>query len=696
TMVHKTNAHRGVIWVKNGENIFQPVASAGIKIGDVLAQSELMNHRDILNQIQKEQQFVIRYKDDKDFLHYCPVLTEKEEAVLIVPVTNVAILHLVYASREIADESLANLLTSLSTKLSVAIEACTDHKCIVNEVQVRIKAEEELKKKAKQLIASEKKLQGLYEESEQARKSLLSILEDVTQKEDALRESEEKFRNLAEESPNMIFINQRGIVVYANKKCKELVEYKKEEFYSRDFDFLCLIAPESKDLIKERLSRHSTGEEVVPYECALISKTGKRIDVILTSKLISYEGENAILGIVTDITERKQAEEEQNKLRVQLTQAHKMESVGRLAGGVAHDFNNMLSVILGHTEMALEQIDPAQPLHAHLTEIRKAAERSADLTRQLLAFARKQTITPIVLNLNDTLTGMLKMLQRLIGEDIDLAWLPGTDVWPVKLDPSQIDQILANLCVNARDAIKDVGKITIETENVTLDEIYCADYPELSPGEYVLLTVSDTGRGMDRETLGSLFEPFFTTKETGKGTGLGLATVYGIVKQNNGFIGVYSEPDQGTTFKIYLPRHASKATQIQKTGSAESVKQGYETILLVEDEPTILQLTTMMLERQGYTVMAASTPGEAIRLAEEHPAYIHLLMTDVVMPEMNGRDLARNLLSIYPNLRRLFMSGYTANVIAHHGVLDEGVHFIQKPFGMQDMIAKVRETLDSE
>jgi CheY-like chemotaxis protein len=372
-----------------------------------------------------------------------------------------------------------------------------------------------------------------------------------------------------------------------------------------------------------------------------------------------------------------------------------MEAVGRLAGGVAHDFNNMLGIILGHTEMVLDQLEPTDPLSADLREIRKAAERSANLTRQLLAFARKQTVAPKVLDLNEAVQGMLNMLRRLIGEDIDLSWLPGADVWPVKVDPSQIDQILANLCVNARDAIADVGKLTIETENVAFDEAYCARHGGFVPGKYVLLAVSDNGSGMDEETQNRLFEPFFTTKELGKGTGLGLATVYGIVKQNNGFINVYSEPCHGTSFKIYIPRHAGQPVEDRKASTAEIPKGRGETVLLVEDEPAILNMTTKMLERQGYTVLAASAPGEALRLAEEHSGEIHLLMTDVVMPEMNGRDLAQNLFSLHPNLKALFMSGYTANVIAHHGVLDEGVDFIQKPFSVKTLAEKVREVLDA-
>ena len=384
------------------------------------------------------------------------------------------------------------------------------------------------------------------------------------------------------------------------------------------------------------------------------------------------------------------------KLQDQLLQAQKMESIGRLAGGVAHDFNNMLGVILGHAEMALEQVDPTQLIHSDIQAIQQAANRSKELTGQLLAFARKQLISPKVIAVNKAVKGTLKMLQRLIGEDIHLSLLPGKDLWSVKIDPSQLDQILANLCVNARDAIAGVGKVAIETGNVGIDEVYCAYRVGCAAGDYVQIAVSDDGCGMDKDTLDKLFEPFFTTKELGKGTGLGLAMVYGIVKQNNGFIDVYSEPGQGTTFKIYLPRHVGKAEQPRTEGSQESLMRGQEAVLVVEDEPEILSLTKRMLEMQGYQVLTAGRPSEAIRVAKGHTGEIHLLMTDVVMPEMNGRDLAKKMLSIYPNIKRMFMSGYTADVIANQGVLDDGVHFIQKPFSMKDLATKVREALEQK
>jgi CheY-like chemotaxis protein len=324
------------------------------------------------------------------------------------------------------------------------------------------------------------------------------------------------------------------------------------------------------------------------------------------------------------------------------------------------------------------------------------AERSADLTRQLLAFARKQTVAPKVLDLNQAIAATLKMLQRLFGEDIRLVWLPDPGLWQIKMDPSQIDQLLANLCVNARDAIEDTGVITIKTENRFVDEEFCSAFLDSVPGEYVALSIHDSGRGMDKDLISHIFEPFFTTKEQGKGTGLGLSTVYGIVKQNNGFIDIDSEPGQGTSFSIYLPRNVGPRSRTVAKVDALPAPRGQETILVVEDETSILEIVTEMLAGQGYSVLSASTPGEAISVAREHGGEIHLLMTDVVMPEMNGRDLAKNLLSLYPRIKRLFMSGYTSDVIAHHGVLDEGVHFIQKPFSLPIMASKVREVLDSD
>lgn len=379
------------------------------------------------------------------------------------------------------------------------------------------------------------------------------------------------------------------------------------------------------------------------------------------------------------------------QLAAQFHQAQKMETIGLLAGGVAHDYNNMLTVILGNAELALFNTDLPASLHTNLERIIEAARHSTDITRKLLAFARKQTIMPVALDLNLTVKSMLKMLHHLIGEDINLTWLPGADLGPIKMDPVQIDQILANLCINARDAITDVGRITIETGNAVFDETYCADHVGYVAGEYAMLAVSDDGCGMEPEILEQIFEPFFTSKALGQGTGLGLSTVYGIVKQNNGFINVYSEPGSGSTFRIYLPRCAGPAVYIKPKDAAEIPLGHGETVLLVEDEPALLELGKRMLEKLGYLVLATATPAEAIGLAEAHASELHLLITDVVMPEMNGPDLAKRLQALHPGLKVLFMSGFPANMIAGRGVLDEGINFIQKPFSMKELAVKVQE-----
>ena len=429
------------------------------------------------------------------------------------------------------------------------------------------------------------------------------------------------------------------------------------------------------------------------FEWRSLHSNGSLFDTEISLNRIEVGGSVFVQAIVRDITERKKAKEEREKLEAQLFQAQKMESVGRLAGGVAHDFNNTLSVINGRAELALESNPLTDELRRHLQEILKAGLHSADLTRQLLAFARKQTAAPRILDLNDTVSGMLKMLRRLIGEDISLLWSPGVDLWNVKIDPSQVGQILANLAVNARDAVLGAGSITMQTGNVVIDDSMRTARPEFVAGDYVLLTVSDTGIGMSEEVCRKIFEPFFTTKELGKGTGLGLSTVYGIVKQNDGFIYVDSQPGQGATFKIYIPRCDVETAKVCSDEGAGEPPPGTETILLVEDEEAILTLTRVMLEKLGYTVLAAQSPAQAISMVQNHSEDLHLLITDVVMPEMNGRELAEKLQAVRPGLKCLYMSGYTFDVIAHRGILDEEVNFIEKPFSLQVIARKVRSAL---
>lgn len=543
------------------------------------------------------------------------------------------------------------------------------------------------------------------EELEQRIRELENAESENRHELEALRESEAMFRFLTESMSDIIWtVDMNFNTTYVSPSIENVLGFTPEERKNQSLEEM--ITPESLEVIKKRLKKEFIKGKLkfaYPIRSIIIKTEYYRKDgstLWLENHVSWMRNEKGkfigIHGVSRDISDRTQAEIEKEKLQTQLNQAQKMESVGRLAGGVAHDFNNMLSVILGHAEMIQDQLPPDSSIQSGLEEIQKAARRSTDIVRQLLAFARKQTILTKVLNLNKTVESMLTMLRRLIGENINLSWRPGKGLWPVRVDPSQIDQILANLCVNARDAITGVGKITIETENVRLDKTYCADHPGSIPGQYVMLSVCDDGQGMDEKTKENIFEPFFTTKEVGKGTGLGLSTAYGIVKQNNGFIYAESEPGQGTCLNVYLPRYSRKPAISSREETTEQTAGGSETILLVEDEPAILEMTTVMLENQGYNVISAATPGEAIRLASEYEGNINLLMTDVVMPEMNGRDLARNLLLIHPDQKQLFMSGYTANVIAHHGVLDEGVLFIQKPFTSKELAVSLREALDKE
>ncbi len=532
--------------------------------------------------------------------------------------------------------------------------------------------------------------------------ALLGVTRDVTERkraEEELREKEGNYRLLFESANDGIFIHDETGFIDCNQKGAEMYGLTKAEIIGRSpGEFAPKLQPDG------RLSSEVAGEKIraalngVPqvFEWQPVRADGSPFDVEITLSRLELGGKMCVQAIVRDISERKRAEEERAKLQAQLFQSQKMESVGRLAGGVAHDFNNMLSAILGYTEMALMEDTSVGAIHTYLKVIEEAARRSAALVRQLLTFARKQTVAPKVLDLNDTVSDLLKMLQRLMGEDIDFAWMPGEALWPVKIDPSQIDQLLANLCVNARDSIAGVGKITIETENAVIDKSYCDVHAGFVPGKYVMLAVSDNGCGMNKEVIDHLFEPFFTTKEVGKGTGLGLATVYGIVKQNEGFMNTYSETGSGSTFKIYLPRFEGEAAEPAAAVTTETPEGHGETVLLVEDEASILNMSRDMLKSLGYNVLTAAAPGEALRRVKSHAGEIQLLLTDVVMPEMNGRDLAKLLGEIIPGLKCLFSSAYTANVIAHRGILDKGVHFLQKPFSRKELAIKVREALERE
>jgi CheY-like chemotaxis protein len=372
-----------------------------------------------------------------------------------------------------------------------------------------------------------------------------------------------------------------------------------------------------------------------------------------------------------------------------------MEAVGRLAGGIAHDFNNLLTIIKGYVEMATNRSVAQPELRSDLQHIEDASERAGTLVRQLLAFSRKQVLKPKILDLNSIVLNLDKLLRRLLAETVEMKTIAGKDVGAVKADPSQIEQVIMNLVVNARDAMPKGGRILIETSNVDLDDTYAQDHATVRPGRYVMLAVTDTGIGMTSDTVAHIFEPFYTTKESGRGTGLGLSTVYGIVKQSGGYIWVYSEPGKGTTFKVYLPR-VEERVEVSSTAQipAPAARDGKETILLVEDEPAVRELTRMVLSKRGYSVLEALNPADAERLAGSHGTEIHLLLTDVVMPGMSGHELAKRLTARHRNLRVLYMSGYTHNVIAEDGTLEEGLSFLQKPFTPQVLAQKVRETLD--
>jgi len=521
---------------------------------------------------------------------------------------------------------------------------------------------------------------------------VLALVRDITERkkaEEQLKYEKERFSFLVEYMPyGLLLINREGRFVYINREWIRLFGYTREEIPDGkawlqkaypDIDYRKTI----REIWLKDMEDIKIGD-MRPREFNVTCKDGSVKVISFVTVLLENE---LFITTAYDITDHRRTEE-------QLLQAQKMEAVGRLAGGIAHDFNNMLTVILGHTQLALLDVDEANPLYQRLQEIDKAGQRSAELTRNLLAFARKQTISPKTLNLNEFIEDMLKMLKRLIGENIELEWIPGRGLWNVNFDSAQLNQVIINLVVNAKDAIEDIGIITIETKNIILDESYCKTHLGFQVGEYVMLAISDNGIGMDKKTLEHIFEPFFTTKDVDKGSGLGLSTVYGIVKQNNGFINAYSEPNKGTTFKIYIPRFEGDREKTKLKESAEIKMSRGETVLVVEDEKDVLELCIYMLEGLGYKVIAAKSPKEAIKEVNEYKGDIHLLLTDVVMPEMNGKELSAIIKDIKPHIKCLFMSGYTSNAIAHNGIIQDDIIYIQKPFTLYELSVKLREALD--
>lgn len=523
------------------------------------------------------------------------------------------------------------------------------------------------------------------------------MADNLKQSLSGLKKSEDNYRGIFENSIDGILqITMGGEILNANPAMARMLGYSSAE------ELITTFAENGQELYadpedyRQIVSRLLESGSVHDHEVQFVQSDQSTIWVAISAFLVRDSSGEPLRSeaLVTDISDRKHAEQEREKLFEQLVQAQKLEAVGQLAGGVAHDFNNMLSVILGQTQLALLKTRPADPFHKSFLEIQNAAEHSANLTRQLLAFARKQAVAPQLIDLNQTINNTLNLLRRLLPEDIELTLRAGEEIWPVFIDPDQVGQILTNLCVNARDAIYGLGRIVIETQNTSFDSAYCAQHlPDCLPGEYVCLSVSDNGSGMNKRTQEHIFEPFFTTKGIAQGTGLGLSTVYGIVKQNKAFINLYSEAGQGTIFKIYLPRHQVSSQSAPLQPAERSVTLGVDTVLLVEDEPWLLDVSKEILEELGCRVLAAGSPNEAIEIAADQSCEIDLLITDVVMPEMNGRDLAALIGNLRPEIRCLFMSGYTADIIADKGVLESGVNFIQKPFTIHALAASIEQVM---
>jgi len=515
--------------------------------------------------------------------------------------------------------------------------------------------------------------------------------------------SEEKYRALYDNNPSMYFtIDAEGKILSVNKFGAEQLGYKPDELIGKPV--LNVFYEEDQPAVSKKLNIClQNPKKTAHWEFRKIRKDGSLVWVKETVRVVKDKSDAPVVFVVCeDITKQKQTEIEKKELEARFQQTQKMESIGTLAGGIAHDFNNLLTVINGHVELALLNISENHPLYRDLKAVESAGQRATNLTRQLLAFSRKQIFEPKIIDINLLISDLDKMLRRLIGEDINIETFLPDDPHRVKADPGQLEQILINLIVNARDAINertDIAsqkKITIETNSTYLDDEYAAGHPEIKSGSYVVLSVSDTGMGMDEEVKNKIFEPFFTTKETGRGTGLGLATVFGIVKQNNGHIDVYSEPGKGTTFKIYWPATDGNASDQQRTKVNSLPLRGNETALIVEDDKAVKEFACRVLNEYGYNTICASNGEQALNLLKETTEKIDLVITDLIMPKMSGKELAEKLISLSPNIKILFASGYTDNHIVHSGVLEEGINFIQKPYSAKALVGKVRQVLDTD
>ena len=519
------------------------------------------------------------------------------------------------------------------------------------------------------------------------RQTNLVLAKDVTDRrraEEALRRQALVFNTIYD---GVVILDLERRITDWNPAAERIFGYAKQEVLGQKLSLLCI--PTLSEQLVTEICHKILAEGRWEGELPFIRKDGfaGAADSIFVLQRDAQGNPSSIVGVTRDITARKQLED-------QLRQAQKMEAIGRLAGGVAHDFNNLLTAIIGYADLALRRLPEDEKVRRQIAEIKKSAERAANLTRQLLAFSRKQIIQPKTLNINEVVEDMGKMLQRLITENIELRLELAPDLWLVKADPSQIEQVIVNLVVNARDAMTDGGELLIRTANVEVDEAFQRQHPFFSPGRYVMLEVSDTGHGMDAETQKHIFEPFFTTKEKGRGTGLGLSTVYGIVKQSGGFVTVESSPDEGATFRIYLPRAADGETRYEKKTTSITTPRGTETVLFVEDEESVRKMACSTLEEFGYIVLEAADPSQALRLCREYRGAIDLMVTDVVMPQMSGRELAEQARKLRPRMRVLYASGYMGDETLRRNLLEERVPFLEKPFTPETLARKVRETLD--
>ncbi len=521
------------------------------------------------------------------------------------------------------------------------------------------------------------------------------VRQERRQTEEALKESEERFRKMSASAQDaIIMMDHEGKISYWNKAAEKIFGYTAQEALGQSLHAFLATSNDLQAFSKGVYHFNQTGHGPIMEKTPELSnlkalrKDGTEFPIGLSVSSVKIKGKWNAVGILRDVTGRLNLED-------QLRQSQKMEAVGRLAGGIAHDFNNLLTAITGYAELLSMSLDPNDPLCKHVEEIKKAGNRAATLTTQLLAFSRKQILQPIVLNLNDSIENVSKILVRLIGENIELITIPKPDLWRVKAEPGQIEQVILNLAINARDAMPQGGRLIIETDNIELDENFSDRPTDVQPGPHALLTVSDTGYGMDETTKTLIFEPFFSTKDRDKGTGLGLATGYGIIRQSGGYIGVYSEPDHGTTFKIYLPRAKEMVESIKPEPPIITELRGTETILLVEDDAAVRTMVCEILQRNGYNVLETPNPGEALLVSEQHTGMIHLLISDVIMPRMNGPDLADRLASWHPEMKILFMSGYTGYAIVNQGMIDSETAFLQKPFSTEALLKKAREVVTS-